>query len=73
MYRSDYQYIQMGKDNWGDFDLLFGAAKLGNRIMEMPVHYMARTAGVSKMKTFQHGVHLLKACVRGFNELILKG
>lgn len=71
LYKKDYQNISMGLDKWGDFDLLFGAAKLGNKIMEMPVHYMRRKAGESKMKSFRHGLHLLRACFRGFKELIL--
>ncbi|MCR4336927.1 MAG: bifunctional class I SAM-dependent methyltransferase/glycosyltransferase family 2 protein [Candidatus Omnitrophica bacterium] len=69
-YKKDYQYISMGFDRWGDFDLLFGAAKLGNKILEIPVHYKSRTAGDSKMKTFQHALHLLGACIRGFKELV---
>lgn len=71
LYKKDYQRFKMGLDLWGDFDLLFGAAKLGNKIMELPVHYMERRAGESKMKTFRHGFYLLKACFRGFRELIL--
>lgn len=72
LYKKDYQLIKMGLDKWGDFDLLFGAAKLGSKIMEMPVHYKARKAGKSKMKTFRHGFHLLWACFRGFKALVLK-
>lgn len=71
LYRMDYQHIKMGLDRWGDFDLLFGAAQLGNKIMEVPVHYMERRSGESKMKTFRHGFHLLRACLRGFRELVL--
>ena len=32
-------------DPFGDFDLLFGAARLGLRIVEIPVHYRERTYG----------------------------
>ena len=71
LYKKDYRHIKMGMDKWGDFDLLFGTAKLGNKIVEMPVHYMARTAGKSKMKTFRHGFHLLGICFRGLKELVL--
>ncbi|MCK4308328.1 glycosyltransferase family 2 protein [candidate division WOR-3 bacterium] len=71
MYKKDYQHIRMGLDKWGDFDLLFGTVKLGNKIMEMPVHYMARRAGESKMRAFTHGFHLLRASFRGFKELVL--
>ncbi len=59
MYKKDCQYIKMGFDKWGDFDLLFGAAKLGHKIMEIPVHYMARRSGESKMKVFSHGAQFV--------------
>ena len=72
LYKLDYQYIKMGLDRWGDFDLLFGAARLGNKILEVPVHYMSRKSGESKMKTFRHGIHLLLACIRGFRELVME-
>lgn len=71
MYKKDYQYIKMGTDKWGDFDLLFGAAKLGHKIMEIPVHYMVRRSGESKMQTFRHGIQLARACFKGFKEVIL--
>lgn len=70
MYKRDLPRIQWGLDRWGDFDLLFGAARMGSKIMEVPVHYMTRKSGESKMKTFRHGFHLLWACFRGFRELI---
>ncbi|MDP8215695.1 MAG: glycosyltransferase [Candidatus Euphemobacter frigidus] len=71
LYKKDYQHMKMGLDKWGDYDLLFGAAKLGNKIMEVPVHYMARREGESKMKTSKHGFHLLRVCFRGFKEILL--
>ncbi len=71
LYKKDYKHIRMGLDRWGDFDLLFGAAKLGNKIAEIPVHYMTRKSGESKMRTFKHGCHLLGACVRGFKEFVI--
>ncbi|HNX91460.1 MAG TPA: glycosyltransferase family 2 protein, partial [Candidatus Omnitrophota bacterium] len=72
LYKKDYKRIKMGVDKWGDFDLLFGAAKNGSRILEVPVHYMSRTAGTSKMKALSHGIHLMKVCFRGFKELVLE-
>ncbi len=69
LYKKDYQRMMTGLDIWGDFDLLFGAAKLGNKIMEIPVHYRERKTGESKMKTIRHGFQLLRACFRGFKEL----
>lgn len=70
LYKSDYKRMQWGLDKWGDFDLLFGAAQIGSKIMEVPVHYMSRKSGESKMKALRHGLHLLWACFRGFKELV---
>lgn len=63
--KKDYKKIKMGGEPWGDFDLLFGAGHLKLNIVEFPVHYKRRVAGESKMKTFRHGVLLLKMCFRG--------
>lgn len=69
-YKKDLKMIKWGLDKWGDFDLLFGAARTGKKIMEVPVHYMTRKSGESKMRSFRHGVHLLRACYLGFKELV---
>jgi SAM-dependent methyltransferase len=66
--KEDFKKIEMGKDPWGDFDILLGLAKLGIVPAEIPVHYEARTGGRSKMKTFKHGTHLLKMLIRGIAE-----
>jgi SAM-dependent methyltransferase len=63
--REDFERIPMGRDPWGDFDLLFGAARQKLTIVEMPVHYRRRVADLSKMKTFRHGLSLLKMCFIG--------
>jgi len=68
--REDFQYYQLGIDKWGDYDLLFGAAKLGNKILEVPVHYKERASGESKMKSLRHGCHLLTAFFKGFRHLV---
>lgn len=72
LYKKDFLKMKMGKCPWGDFDLLFGAAKLGLKIVEIPVHYKRRIADESKMKAFKHGLQLLKICLYGFKELKLK-
>ena len=69
-YKRDLKYMNMGVDKWGDFDLLFGAAKLGNTILEVPVHYKSRKTGEPRMKLFRHGFYILKACFRGIRELM---
>ncbi len=47
-------------DPFGDFDLLFGAARLNLRIVEVPVRYRARTYGETNISRFRHGWLLLK-------------
>ncbi|MCX5921900.1 MAG: glycosyltransferase [Candidatus Dependentiae bacterium] len=46
-------------DPFGDFDLLFGAAKLNLKIIDMPVHYKNRTYGSTQIHRFTHGLILL--------------
>lgn len=65
LFKKDYQKIKMGNEPWGDFDLLFGAADLGLKIIEIPVHYRKRVAGESKMKVFKHGIMLAKMAFVG--------
>ena len=47
-------------DPFGDFDLLFGAAKLNLKIMEMPIRYRERTHGTTNIHRWHHGWLLLK-------------
>jgi hypothetical protein len=47
-------------DPFGDFDLLFGAAKLGLRIVELPVRYRERTYGSTNIRRWVHGWLLLR-------------
>lgn len=49
-------------DPFGDFDLLFGAAKLGLKIKDIPVRYFSRTYGRSNIHHFKEGLTLLKMC-----------
>lgn len=61
LFRKDYKQIGIDQnDPWGDFSLIFGAAKQGIKIFEVPVHYKRRVAGKSKMKVLRHGVKLLQ-------------
>jgi SAM-dependent methyltransferase len=50
-------------DPFGDFDLLFGAAKLGLEIVELPIRYRERTYGTTNIQRWHHGWVLLKMCV----------
>lgn len=49
-------------DPFGDFDLLFGAAKLNLQIKDIPVRYVPRTYGKSNIQHFKEGLILLKMC-----------
>ena len=56
-------------DPFGDFDLIFGAAKLNLKVIEIPVRYAARTYGTTNISRFQHGWLLLKMVVFAFRKL----
>jgi len=45
-------------DPFGDFRLLFGAARMALRIVEVPVHYRERTYGETNIQRWRHGVIL---------------
>jgi hypothetical protein len=73
--RRDYDAIAANRaffgdfDPFGDFDLLFGAARLNLRIVDLPVRYRARTYGETKINRFSHGWLLLKMTAFGFKKL----
>ena len=47
-------------DPFGDFDLIFGAARMALRIVEVPVHYRERTYGSTNIERWKHGLILLR-------------
>ena len=78
LWRSDWERIKpmLGswgtEDRWGDYELLFGAAKLNLKILDLPVHYQERIYGSTKMtKVFRNGLVMLKMCWHGFLKLKL--
>lgn len=50
-------------DPFGDFDLIFGAARLGLKIVEVPISYKERTYGDTNIDRWRHGAILLKMLV----------
>jgi GT2 family glycosyltransferase len=50
-------------DPFGDFDLLFGAARMGLKIVEIPVHYHERTYGTTNIQRWRHGLILLRMLI----------
>jgi glycosyltransferase involved in cell wall biosynthesis len=55
---------KLKEDSWPDFELLINASRNKMRIVEVPIHYNRRKAGLSKMKTFSHGWNMLLMLVR---------
>ena len=66
IWRTDYEHLAAGRahfgdfDPFGDFDLIFGAAKLHLRILEIPVRYRERTYGAPNISRFADGWLLLR-------------
>jgi glycosyltransferase involved in cell wall biosynthesis len=69
LHRRDYERLAANRayfgdfDPFGDFDLLFGAAKLNLEIVEVPVRYRERTYGTTNIQRWRHGWLLLEMCV----------
>lgn len=47
-------------DPFGDFDLLFGAARLNLKIADVPIRYKERTYGTTNIQRWKHGWLLLR-------------
>lgn len=50
-------------DPFGDFDLIFGAARMGLRVVEVPITYRERTYGTTNISRWRHGALLLAMLV----------
>ena len=46
-------------DPFGDFDLIFGAARMGLKIVELPIRYRERLYGETNISRWRHGAILL--------------
>jgi hypothetical protein len=74
--RSDYLELKKrGRvfgpfDPFGDFFLLFGAALMPLRIVDVPVRYKDRTYGETNIHRFRHGLILLKMTMFGLSRLL---
>jgi SAM-dependent methyltransferase len=77
LWRRDYDAIARNRsyfgefDPFGDFDLLFGAARLNRKIVNLPIHYAARTYGEIKIERWRHGLLLLRMALIGFRRFKL--
>ena len=46
-------------DPFGDFDLIFGASRMGLKIVEVPINYKQRVYGETNISRWRHGLILL--------------
>ncbi len=66
LWRRDYELIAANRsyfgdfDPFGDYDLIFGAAKLNRRIVDLPIRYRERTYGSTNISRWKHGWLLLR-------------
>jgi len=69
MWADDYRRLAAQRqyfgdfDPFGDFDLLFGASRLGLKIRDVPVHYKERIYGSTNISRFRHGLLLIKMTI----------
>jgi glycosyltransferase involved in cell wall biosynthesis len=73
--RRDYEEISRNRayfgdfDPFGDFDLIFGAARLNLKTAEVPIRYAARTYGETNISRFRHGLLLIRMVGFAFMKL----
>jgi ubiquinone/menaquinone biosynthesis C-methylase UbiE len=66
LFKQDYEKIKSNRsyfgdfDPFGDFDLLFGAARLNLKIIEIIVRYKERQYGSTQISRLKHGLLLLR-------------
>ncbi len=69
IWRTDYESVKKGRaffgdfDPFGDFDLLFGAAKLNLKIIDLPIRYGERVYGQTNISRWSHGWLLLQMTI----------
>ena len=73
--KKHYQDIAAGRDYFGefdpfgDYDLIFGAAKLNLKITEVPIRYADRTYGEPQISRFRDGFLLLRMVLLAWRKL----
>lgn len=69
LWRVDYDRIVKNRsyfgdfDPFGDYDLIFGAAKLNLKIVDLPIRYRERTYGSTQINRWRHGALLIKMVI----------
>jgi len=73
--KKHYDAIAAGRDYFGefdpfgDYDLIFGAAKLNLKITEVPIRYADRTYGEPQISRFRDGFLLLRMVIFAWRKL----
>jgi SAM-dependent methyltransferase len=69
LWKRDYDQIAANRsyfgdfDPFGDYDLIFGAAKLNLKIVDLPIRYRERTYGSTNISRWKHGMLLLRMVI----------
>lgn len=75
IFKTDYEDIKklrnsfFKRDPFGDFYLIFGAALLNLKVVEIPVRYLERRYGSTNISRFSHGLLLLKMTWLAFRKI----
>jgi 2-polyprenyl-3-methyl-5-hydroxy-6-metoxy-1,4-benzoquinol methylase len=78
LWKVDYETIAANRsyfgdfDPFGDFDLLFGAARMNLKILDLPIRYRERTYGETNISRWSHGLLLLKMVLYAATKLKFK-
>ena len=77
-WKSDYEVIAANRsyfgdfDPFGDFDLIFGAAKINRKLVDLPIRYRERTYGDTNIDRWRHGLLLVRMSVAAALKLKFK-
>jgi ubiquinone/menaquinone biosynthesis C-methylase UbiE len=75
LWREDYEKIAENRkyfgdfDPFGDFDLLFGAARLSRKVIDLPIRYKERVYGTTNISRWKHGLLLLRMVLFAANRI----
>lgn len=75
LWRGDYERLAANRsyfgdfDPFGDYDLIFGAARLNLKILEVPIRYAERTYGEPQISRFRDGFLLIRMVVFAWRRL----
>jgi SAM-dependent methyltransferase len=75
MSRTDYETIAANRayfgdfDPYGDFDLIFGAARYNLKMLDLPIRYAERTYGETNINRWSGGVVLLRMVIHAMRRI----